>query len=117
MLLINSQQVEKFFEMKACLEALEYAYDDLLNGTTFGRTAEFRFDLANTMIMAAPGGAMAVAITPWTSTGFHEDGTAFNRPGRATIVLAKQPDGRWLAFILTCRWPAAYRSIAMENAR
>ena len=60
------------------------------------RTAEFRFDLANTMVMAAPDGAMAVAIAPWTSTGFHKDGTAFDRPGRATIVLARQPDGRWL---------------------
>ena len=71
------------------------------------RTADFRFDLfrryqdrrrrrANTMVMAAPDGAMAVAIAPWTSTGFHEDGTAFDRPGRATMVLARQPDGRWL---------------------
>ena len=60
------------------------------------RTAEFRFDLANTLIMASPDGAMAVAIAPWTSTGFHEDGTSFDRPGRATIVLARQPDGRWL---------------------
>jgi len=25
-----------------------------------------------------------------------EDGTPFDRPGRATIVLARQPDGRWL---------------------
>jgi ketosteroid isomerase-like protein len=58
------------------------------------RTAEFRFDLANTMVMAVPDGAIAIA--PWTSTGFHEDGTAFDRPGRATIVLARQPDGRWL---------------------
>jgi len=48
------------------------------------------------MIMASPDGAMAVAITPWTSTGFHGDGSTFDRPGRATIVLAKQPDGRWL---------------------
>ena len=60
------------------------------------RTAEFRFDLANTMVMASPDGAMAVAIAPWTSTGFHEDGIPFDRPGRATIVLARQPDGRWL---------------------
>jgi len=60
------------------------------------RTAEFRFDLANTMVMAAPDGAIAIAIAPWTSTGFHEDGMAFDRPGRATIVLARQPDGRWL---------------------
>jgi ketosteroid isomerase-like protein len=60
------------------------------------RTAEFRFDLENIMVMAAPDGAMSVAIAPWTSTGFHEDGTPFDRPGRATIVLVKQPDGRWL---------------------
>ena len=60
------------------------------------RTAEFRFDLANTTVLAAPGGAMAVAIAPWTSIGFHVDGTPFDRPGRATIVLARQPDGRWL---------------------
>ena len=60
------------------------------------RTAEFRFDLANTAVLAAPGGAMAVAIAPWTSTGFHDDGTPFRRPGRATIVLARQSDGRWL---------------------
>jgi ketosteroid isomerase-like protein len=32
----------------------------------------------------------------WTSTGFYEDGMPFDRPGRATIVLARQPDGRWL---------------------
>ena len=60
------------------------------------RTSEFRFDLANTIVMASPDGEMAVAITPWTNTGFHKDGSTFDRPGRATIVLAKQPDGRWL---------------------
>jgi ketosteroid isomerase-like protein len=60
------------------------------------RTAEFRFDLVNSMVMASPDGAMAVAIAPWTSTGFHADGTPFDRPGRATIVLARQPDRSWL---------------------
>jgi ketosteroid isomerase-like protein len=60
------------------------------------RTAEFRFDLANTMVMVSPDRAMAVAIAPWSSVGFHQDGTPFDRPGRATIVLARQPDGRWL---------------------
>ena len=38
------------------------------------RTAEFRFDLENTMVMASPDGEMAVAITPWTSTVFYKDG-------------------------------------------
>jgi ketosteroid isomerase-like protein len=60
------------------------------------RTADFTFDLDNTLVLASPDGAMAVAVTPWTSTGFHPDGTPFPRPGRATIVLAKQPDGRWV---------------------
>jgi ketosteroid isomerase-like protein len=60
------------------------------------RTADFAFALAETLVLASPDGAMAVAIAPWTSTGFHRDGTAFERPGRATIVLQRQPDGRWL---------------------
>ncbi|MBK1661721.1 YybH family protein [Paracraurococcus ruber] len=60
------------------------------------RTADFAFDLDNTLVLASPDGAMAVAVTPWASTGFHPDGTPFPRPGRATIVLARQPDGRWV---------------------
>jgi ketosteroid isomerase-like protein len=60
------------------------------------RTADFAFDLGNTMVMASPDGAMAVAIAPWASTGFHPDGTPFDRPGRATLVLQRQADGRWL---------------------
>ena len=30
------------------------------------------------------------------STGWHADGEAFHRPGRATLMLARQPDGRWV---------------------
>jgi ketosteroid isomerase-like protein len=60
------------------------------------RTADFRFELANTTVLASQDGAMAVAIAPWNSTGFHENGAPFDRPGRATIVLARQTDGRWL---------------------
>ena len=60
------------------------------------RTDDFAFDLANTAILASPDAAMAIAITPWTSTGFHPDGTSFSRPGRATITLARQPDAGWI---------------------
>ena len=60
------------------------------------RTADFAFDLGNSLVLASPDGAMAVAVAPWTSTGFHPDGTPFPRPGRATIVLARQADGRWV---------------------
>jgi ketosteroid isomerase-like protein len=39
---------------------------------------------------------LAWAAVPWTSTGFHEDGSAFTRPGRATVAFAYR-DGRWIA--------------------
>ena len=66
-------------------------------GTMSGRARRSSASIWQTlMVMASPDGEMAVAITPWTSTGFHKDGSTFDRPGRATIVLARQPDGRWL---------------------
>jgi ketosteroid isomerase-like protein len=59
------------------------------------RTDDFRFDLATTHVLASDDGSMAVVVAPWTSTGFHEDGSRFDRPGRATIVFHKR-DGVWL---------------------
>jgi len=56
------------------------------------RTADFAFAAGETRVLASPDGAMAVAIAPWNSTGFHKDGTTFPRPGRATIVLARNGD-------------------------
>ncbi|HKM63817.1 MAG TPA: nuclear transport factor 2 family protein [Acidisphaera sp.] len=59
------------------------------------RTADFRFDLDATRILASPDGRMAVAVAPWTSTGFAQDGTRFDRPGRATMVFEHTEAG-WL---------------------
>ncbi len=56
--------------------------------------ADFRFDLAQ--LHVASGGDIAWAAVPWTSTGFDEDGAAFDRPGRATTGFARR-EGRWLA--------------------
>jgi len=58
-------------------------------------TTDFRFVLEQTSLLASPDGKMAVAIAPWTSTGYHEDGKTFPRPGRATLVFSKHGD-RWL---------------------
>ena len=58
------------------------------------RTADFAFDLAGTHVLASADCSMAVAVTPWTSTGFHPDGSRFDRPGRATMTYAKQ-GGAW----------------------
>ena len=32
----------------------------------------------------------AWGIATWTSTGFHENGTSFHRPGRATVILERR---------------------------
>jgi len=60
------------------------------------RTEGFAFLLDETVVLASPRAAMAVAIAPWTSVGFHPDRTRFDRPGRSTLVLQCQADGRWL---------------------
>ena len=38
----------------------------------------------------------AWGIATWTSTGFHEDGSSFDRPGRATVILERR-EGKWLS--------------------
>ena len=38
----------------------------------------------------------AWGIATWTSTGFHEDGTTFHRPGRATVILGRR-DHQWVS--------------------
>jgi len=50
------------------------------------RTSDFRFVLDQAHMLASPDGAMAVVVVPWTSTGYHPDGSRFDRPGRATMV-------------------------------
>ncbi|HYZ31361.1 MAG TPA: nuclear transport factor 2 family protein [Crenalkalicoccus sp.] len=60
------------------------------------RTEGFAFDLEQTLVLAAPDGAMAVAVAPWTSTGFAPDGSPFDRPGRATIVLLRGGPEGWV---------------------
>ncbi len=59
------------------------------------RTTDFRFDSVATHILASADGSMATAIAPWTSTGYHPDGTSFDRPGRATMVFTRTNDG-WI---------------------
>ena len=59
------------------------------------RTADFRFDLDRTRVLAGSGEGLVVVIAPWTSTGFGTDGTPFPRPGRATLVFRRDGD-EWL---------------------
>ena len=42
------------------------------------------------------GELQAVLVAPWTSTGIAEDGSRFDRPGRATIVVRRTAtDAAW----------------------
>jgi ketosteroid isomerase-like protein len=59
------------------------------------RTSDFRFVLDQASVLASADGMMATVIAPWTSTGYHPDGTPFPRPGRATMVFSMGIGG-WL---------------------
>lgn len=47
--------------------------------------SDFRFHVE--ALHGASTGAQAWAACPWSSTGYHADGAAFPRPGRATVIL------------------------------
>jgi len=59
------------------------------------KTSDFRFDTSAARVLVSPDNTMATVIVPWSSTGYHQDGSKFDRPGRATIVFHKH-DGAWL---------------------
>ena len=57
---------------------------------------DFRFLTDDLIVQASPDGLQAVAIVSWDSTGIAEDGSRFDRPGRATVVLVRDTtDGPW----------------------
>ena len=64
----------------------------------WGTIADFHFIVDELQSGVSGDGLQAWAVVPWTSTGFHEDGTTFDRPGRATVVFTRNTaDGPWRA--------------------
>ena len=59
----------------------------------WGNIADFKVQIDK--LHAGGSGDNAWGIVPWTSTGFHQDGTPYDRPGRATAVLERR-EGIWL---------------------
>lgn len=44
-------------------------------------------------VTVSPDRLMAVGLVLWTSTGFHQDGSEFERPGRTTAVFTRVAAG------------------------
>jgi ketosteroid isomerase-like protein len=59
------------------------------------KTSDFRFDTDAARILASADNTMATVVVSWTSTGYTQNGAAFDRPGRATMVFHKN-GGAWL---------------------
>jgi ketosteroid isomerase-like protein len=59
------------------------------------KTSDFRFDTGAARILASADNTMATVVVSWTSTGYTQNGAAFDRPGRATMVFHNN-DGAWL---------------------
>lgn len=51
--------------------------------------ADFRFLTDTLQVRVSPDRCFAVAVILWDSSGFHEDGTTFPRPGRATVAFRR----------------------------
>jgi ketosteroid isomerase-like protein len=49
----------------------------------------FAFRLDELVVLASTDGCQAVAVVPWDSEGRGADGLAYDRPGRATVVLRR----------------------------
>jgi ketosteroid isomerase-like protein len=64
----------------------------------WGTIADFRFLVDELQTGLSGDGLQAWAVVPWTSTGYHEDGSTFDRPGRATVVFTREtPTAPWRA--------------------
>lgn len=60
--------------------------------------ADYRYDLSTLEVIVSPDRLMAMGAAIFHSTGFHKDGTRFDRPGRATATLMRAAIGApWYA--------------------
>jgi ketosteroid isomerase-like protein len=59
----------------------------------WGHIDQFRWRLDNLRTLVSGDQLTAVGMAVFESTGYTEDGRAFDRPGRATVVLGRQAVG------------------------
>lgn len=57
---------------------------------------DFRFLTETLQVRVSPDRLFAIAVLVWNSTGFHENGDSYPRPGRATIGMRRvSMDAPW----------------------
>ena len=71
------------------------AWQDTQWDNVWPKTSDFRFNTDAAHILVSADNTMATVVVPWTSTGYNQDGSTFDRPGRASMVFNRQ-DGKWL---------------------
>ncbi len=58
----------------------------------------FHWRLDGVRAIVSPDRLSAAGLAVWDSTGFHQDGSSYDRPGRATVAFVrKQPGDDWIA--------------------
>ena len=66
--------------------------------SVWSKIENFAFKMDQLKLDVSSDRCFAYGVVPWGSTGFHEDQTPYDRPGRATIVFRRaMPSDPWLA--------------------
>jgi len=61
-------------------------------------TSGFRFRMEDIRAIVSPDRLTAIGMGVFDSTGYHEDGTSYARPGRTTVALSRGEQGEdWVA--------------------
>ncbi|MGY4801268.1 YybH family protein [Teichococcus aerofrigidensis] len=64
----------------------------------WGTIDGFTYRLDGVRSIVSPDRLFAIGLGIWDSTGYHPDGTPFERPGRTTVSLARETvDAPWVA--------------------
>jgi ketosteroid isomerase-like protein len=66
--------------------------------SVWGVTSGFRFRMGDVRAIVAADRLTAIGMAVFDSTGYHEDGAAYERPGRTTVALSRRKIGEdWIA--------------------
>jgi ketosteroid isomerase-like protein len=66
--------------------------------SVWGVTSGFRFRMDDVRAIVSADRLTAIGMAVFDSTGYHEDGTAYERPGRTTVALSRRKIGEdWIA--------------------